>query len=570
VFGMVRMVPVVALMIVMVVGGTLARLQATLACQGEFLRKHDELAGELFHADALSPNPMAFQGFLNLGKPRFFNDVRPRYEKMRGCARLLTLKCVVPEAFLPSLCINDGDLNRQRKVPQIPLQGQSFDEHLAVCRAIGFHERDTPWQMLEPFKFRQQLLARTAADTVSTDRRDLCRKATQLLRVDLCVLVVIDNNMRFDAAFHQQRQQSLEKCRFAGTQESYEKHERCHGVFYETGCCERAFIPAACQVMDTRVPVTILTGFLGAGKTTLLNRILTEQHGLRIAVIENEFGEIGIDHELVINTEEEFFEMNNGCICCTVRGDLVRILGNLRKRRNQFDRILIETTGLADPGPVVQTFLADDEIQAKFMVDAVVTVVDARHILLHLDDIDEAKEQIAFADVILLNKCDLASEPQIGLLERRLRGINAMAKIHRTVNAQIEIPKVLDIGGFNLDHAMEIDPHFLEDEDEHHHHHHDEEITSVGIERDGHCDAQRLNSWLSELLRTKGQDIFRMKGVFAVKGNPERVILQGVHMILNAAPGGPWRGRPSKNSLVFIGRNLDRKTLTEAFDGCLS
>jgi G3E family GTPase len=322
--------------------------------------------------------------------------------------------------------------------------------------------------------------------------------------------------------------------------------------------------------METRIPVTILTGFLGAGKTTLLNRILTEQHGLRIAVIENEFGEIGIDHELVINTEEELFEMNNGCICCTVRGDLVRILGNLMKRRNRFDRVLIETTGLADPGPVVQTFLADDEIQAKLMVDAVVTVVDAAHILLHLDDSEEAKEQIAFADIILLNKCDLVSAPELDALEKRLRGVNAMAKVHRTIDAQIEISKVLDVGGFNLDHAMEVDPQFLEEEDEHHHHHHDEEITSVGLERGGHCNGQKLNSWLSELLRTKGQDIFRLKGVFAVKGNPERVILQGVHMILNAAPGGPWKGRPSKNSLVLIGRNLDRQALAEGFDRCFS
>ena len=320
--------------------------------------------------------------------------------------------------------------------------------------------------------------------------------------------------------------------------------------------------------MDSRIPVTILTGFLGAGKTTLLNRILTEQHGLRIAVIENEFGEIGIDHELVINTEEELFEMNNGCICCTVRGDLIRILGNLMKRRHQFDRILVETTGLADPGPVVQTFLADDEMQTKLMVDAVVTVVDARHILLHLDESDEAKEQVAFADVILLNKCDLASPAELDALEKRLRGVNAMAKIHRTTNAQIELRKVLDIGGFNLDHAMEIDPHFLEEEDGHHHHHHDDEITSVGMERDGHCNGPKLNKWLSELLRTKGQDIFRMKGVFAVEGNPERVIFQGVHMILNAAAGGPWNGRPPKSSLVFIGRNLDRETLSSGFDSC--
>jgi G3E family GTPase len=320
--------------------------------------------------------------------------------------------------------------------------------------------------------------------------------------------------------------------------------------------------------MDSRVPVTILTGFLGAGKTTLLNRILTEQHGLRIAVIENEFGEIGIDHELVINTEEELFEMNNGCICCTVRGDLIRILGNLMKRRNQFDRILVETTGLADPGPVVQTFLADDEMQAKFMVDAVVTVVDAKHILLHLDDSEEAKEQVAFADVVLLNKCDLVSSADLKVLEERLRRVNAIARFHRSTHARIALHEVLSIGGFDLDHAMEIDPHFLEEEDEHHHHHHDEEITSVGIQRDGPCDGQKLNKWLSGLLRTKGQDIFRMKGVFAVKGNPERVIFQGVHMILNVAAGGPWNGRKPKNSLVFIGRNLDREALTDGFESC--
>lgn len=324
---------------------------------------------------------------------------------------------------------------------------------------------------------------------------------------------------------------------------------------------------------DSRIPVTILTGFLGAGKTTLLNRILTEQHGMRIAVIENEFGEIGIDHELVINTDEELFEMNNGCICCTVRGDLIRILGNLMKRRNQFDRILIETTGLADPGPVVQTFFADEEMQAKMRVDAVVTIVDAKHILLHLGDSDEAVEQIAFADVLILNKCDLVTPEDLDALEKRIRGINALAKIHRTVNSEIEIPKVLEVGGFNLDRAMEVDPHFLEEEDEHghhHHHHHDEEVTSVGIEHEGDCDGKKLNAWLSELLRTKGQDIFRMKGVFALKGNPERVIFQGVHMIMNAASGGPWGERARKNSLVFIGRNLDRAELNKAFQACVA
>lgn len=319
---------------------------------------------------------------------------------------------------------------------------------------------------------------------------------------------------------------------------------------------------------DSRIPVTILTGFLGAGKTTLLNRILTENHGLRLAVIENEFGEIGIDHELVINTEEELFEMNNGCICCTVRGDLIRILGNLMKRKNQFDRILIETTGLADPGPVVQTFMADEEMSGKLRVDAVVTVVDARHILLHIDDGEEAREQVAFADVILLNKTDLVTPEELDALEKRLRGINALARIHRTVNAEIAIPEVLEVGGFNLDRAMQVDPHFLEEENEHHHHHHDDEVTSVGIEREGDFDGKKLNAWLSELLRTKGQDIFRMKGVLAIKGSPERVIFQGVHMLMNSAPGGPWKGQPRKNTLVFIGRNLDRAALNAGFDAC--
>jgi len=316
-----------------------------------------------------------------------------------------------------------------------------------------------------------------------------------------------------------------------------------------------------------KTPVTILTGFLGAGKTTLLNRILTGEHGLRIAVIENEFGEIGVDHELVISADEEIFEMNNGCICCTVRGDLIRILGNLMKRREKFDHILIETTGLADPGPVVQTFFADDEMKEKLFVNAVVTLVDARHILLHLDDSDEAREQIAFADVILLNKCDLVSEDDLAALEVRIRAMNALAKIHRTTGADIAIDKVLDVGGFNLDHAMEVSPHFLE---EGHHHHHDGGVQSVGIEAPGDCDGKKLNDWLSGVIREQGADIFRMKGVFAVAGQPDRIIFQGVHMIIDAAAGGPWGGRPRANRLVFIGRNLDRKSLTAGFTNCLT
>ena len=318
----------------------------------------------------------------------------------------------------------------------------------------------------------------------------------------------------------------------------------------------------------SRTPVTILTGFLGAGKTTLLNRILTEKHGLRIAVIENEFGEIGIDHELVVNTEEELFEMNNGCICCTVRGDLIRILGNLLKRREKFDHILVETTGLADPGPVVQTFFVDEDIREKTFVNGVVTVVDAHHIAKHLEDTHEAEEQIAFADVILLNKCDLVPAEALETLERRIREVNALAQIHRTTRAEIDIAKVLEVGGFNLDRATELDPHFLEPDGHHHHHHSD--ISSVGLEAEGDCDGRKLNDWISELVRTQGQDIFRMKGIFAVKNQPDRVIFQGVHMLIDAASGGPWTDRPRRNAVVFIGRNLDRAALDKGFRACLA
>jgi len=213
-----------------------------------------------------------------------------------------------------------------------------------------------------------------------------------------------------------------------------------------------------------RIPVTVLTGFLGSGKTTLLNRILTEQHGLRIAVIENEYGEIGIDHDLVVQTDEEIFEMNNGCICCTVRGDLIRILGRLAERRDKFDHVLIETTGLADPGPVAQTFFAEDDISARYRLDGIVTLVDAKHVLLHLDESDECHEQIAFADVVLLNKTDLATGDELSLLERRIRNINAMAQIHRTQNSTIDMHAVLGIGGFDLKRALEIKPTFLEPE----------------------------------------------------------------------------------------------------------
>jgi G3E family GTPase len=448
------------------------------------------------------------------------------------------------------------------------------------------------------------------------------------------------------------------------------------------------------NTVETRVPVTVLTGFLGSGKTTLLNRILTENHGKKIAVIENEFGEVGIDNDLVIGAEEEIFEMNNGCICCTVRGDLIRILGHLMKRRDKFDYIMVETTGMADPGPVAQTFYVDDDMQEKLMLDAIVTVVDAKHIWEHIDDSDEAKEQVAFADVILLNKIDLVAPEDLDRLEARIKSMNKMAKIRRTRDAVVEMDQILNVGGFNLDRALEIDPKFMEPEypfewsgiyelntgtyewvmgegpdpamgaallplannglaakeatlmdavltfsedeqavnagetlhlgkgqhnqlvlngqgetvfnfviqrpghymlfTEHHpdefdahlcgtdavlapletreykpDHEHDEEVTSVGITIPGDFHLERLNSWLGQLLRVHGLDIFRMKGVLSVRGWNERFVFQGVHMLFDGRPDRPWGNEKRQNKMIFIGRNLDRAALEEGFRACL-
>jgi G3E family GTPase len=447
-----------------------------------------------------------------------------------------------------------------------------------------------------------------------------------------------------------------------------------------------------------RIPVTVLTGFLGSGKTTLLNRILTESHGQRIAVIENEFGEIGVDQELVINAEEEIFEMNNGCICCTVRGDLIRILGNLIARRDKFDRIVLETTGLANPGPVAQTFFVDEGMRKEFALDGIVTMVDARHFDQQLEESEETRTQVAFADVIVLNKTDLVDGTGLDALERRVRAINALARIVRADparRASVPMSSVLGIGGFDLARALEYKPTFLEPEypfewagafelaagdytlvlqdgpdpsmkmviceapgsddldpvkaaervfalfsgaaepafpgaliepqfrsrllalpgdgtearftlriatpgrywlfTQHlpeefalkvedsrnaqiapraHKifdpgHSHDARVGSFSLETDRPVDPERFQAWLTSTLQTQGTRLYRMKGFLNFKGSPERIVIQGVHMVVDTSTLGPWGDRARRTQLVFIGRELDRQLLTQGFDACL-
>ncbi|MBD2110871.1 MULTISPECIES: CobW family GTP-binding protein [Cyanophyceae] len=314
------------------------------------------------------------------------------------------------------------------------------------------------------------------------------------------------------------------------------------------------------------IPVSVITGYLGSGKTTLLNRMLTEEHGKRIAVIVNEFGEVGIDSQLVIDADEEILEMNNGCICCTVRGDLVRIFDSLLEKQDKFDHLVIETTGLADPAPVIQSFFADETMRTKTQLDAVITVVDSKHIWEHWES-DEAQEQIAFADVILLNKTDLVSSEVVDELEQRVRGMTAFAKVYRTQDSDIAMDSVLGIKAFDLKQALHIDPDFL-DEDAHEH---DESVYSVSIVEEGSVDGDKFNRWIYQLLQDRGADIFRMKGILDIDSEDRRFVFQGVHMLLDGRPGRIWKSDElRRNELVFIGRNLSEMELKDGFQACLA
>jgi G3E family GTPase len=351
--------------------------------------------------------------------------------------------------------------------------------------------------------------------------------------------------------------------------------------------------------MAEKIPVTVLTGYLGAGKTTLLNRILTEDHGRKFAVIVNEFGEIGIDNDLVVDADEEVFEMNNGCICCTVRGDLIRIIEGLLKRRGKFDAILVETTGLADPAPVAQTFFVDADVREAARLDAVVTIADAKWLAERLKDAPEAKNQIAFADVIILNKTDLVGPDELDEVEARIRAINPYAKLHKTVNCAVPLDAVLGRNAFDLQRILEIEPEFLNganDHDDHHDHdhdhahghhghhdehdhhashglkhYHDEDMQSVALSIEGDIDPEKFMPWLQDYVQREGASILRAKGILAFKDEPKRFVFQGVHMLLDGDLQRDWKPEEKRVSrLVFIGRNLKEDEITRGFMSCVA
>ena len=317
--------------------------------------------------------------------------------------------------------------------------------------------------------------------------------------------------------------------------------------------------------MSDLIPVTVLTGYLGAGKTTLLNNILTGTHGKKYAVVINEFGELGVDNDLVVDSDEEVFEMNNGCICCTVRGDLIRIINGLMKRSGKFDGIIVETTGLANPAPVAQTFFVDEEVKAKTRLDAIVTVVDAKHLPARLQDAPEAADQLAFADVVVLNKLDLVTPEELAAVEASIRAINPYAVIHHATRGDVPPDQLLGLNAFDLNRVLESVPDFLEEDA----HTHNEHLTSISISTDKPLAAEKFQAWIGHILQTQGQDILRTKGILSYANEDRRFAFQAVHMIADGDFLAPWQpGEARTSRIVFIGRNLNRPQLRRGFESC--